>query len=100
MNPGTLAGCQDRCNRPLCQASAAVESPIVSPAEAVFVPHCGPMSKLEIACEAFEVCDALVAASGLRQRPGQRLMAELTFSLADLGRPPEDEDGPIEALEP
>ena len=61
------------------------------------------MSKLEMAREALEVFDAVVAASGLRQRPGQRLMAEqvaLTFSEADLGKPPEDEDGPIEALEP
>ena len=56
-----------------------------------------------MARSALQVFDRVVAASGLRVREGQRLMAEqvaLTFSEADLGKPPEDEDGPIEALEP
>ncbi|MEO0004360.1 MAG: hypothetical protein RLZZ22_2052 [Pseudomonadota bacterium] len=61
------------------------------------------MSKTEMARSALQVFDQVVAASGLRVREGQRLMAEQvaqTFSEADLGKPPEDEDGPIEALEP
>ncbi len=52
---------------------------------------------------ALQVFDEVVAASGLRERAGQRLMAEqvaLTLADADLGKPPEDEDGPIEELEP
>ncbi|MEY5100145.1 MAG: hypothetical protein RJA36_2864 [Pseudomonadota bacterium] len=52
---------------------------------------------------ALQVFDEVVAASGLRVREGQRLMAEqvaLTFAEADLGKPPEDEDGPLEELEP
>jgi len=52
---------------------------------------------------ALQVFDQVVAASGLRTREGQRLMAEQvarTFADADLGKTPEDEDGPIEALEP
>ena len=56
-----------------------------------------------MARSALQVFDRVVAASGLRVREGQRLMAEqvaLTFSEADLGKPPEDEDGLIEALEP
>lgn len=76
---------------------------IVRPARPVFVPHSRPMSKVEMARSALQVFDQVVAASGLRVREGQRLMAEqvaLTFSEADLGKPPEDEDGPIEALEP
>ncbi|MDD2729023.1 ATP-dependent DNA helicase DinG [Malikia sp.] len=61
------------------------------------------MSKVEMARAALQVFDEVVAGIGLRARAGQRLMAEQvaqTFSEADLGKPPEDEDGPIEALEP
>jgi ATP-dependent DNA helicase DinG len=61
------------------------------------------MSKAEMARAALQVFDEVVAASGLRERAGQRLMAEqvaLTFAEADLGKPPEDEDGAIEELEP
>lgn len=62
------------------------------------------MDKAAWAREALTVFDQVVqAGSGLRPRAGQRLMAEqvaCTFAEADLGKPPEDEDGPIEALEP
>ena len=62
------------------------------------------MNKVQWALDALESFDQVVQASGsLRPRAGQRLMAEQvarTFSEADLGKPPEDEDGPIEALEP
>ncbi len=62
------------------------------------------MSKTTWAREAVAIFDAVVeSGGGLRPRAGQRLMAEqvaCTFSEADLGKPPEDDDGPIEALEP
>ncbi|MEN9385240.1 MAG: ATP-dependent helicase DinG [Pseudomonadota bacterium] len=62
------------------------------------------MSKTTWAREAVAIFDAVVqGGTGLRPRAGQRLMAEqvaATFSEADLGKPPEDEDGPVEALEP
>ncbi len=62
------------------------------------------MSNTALARGAIDAFEQVVqAGAGLRPREGQRLMAEqvaTTFSEADLGRPPEDEDGPIEALEP
>jgi ATP-dependent DNA helicase DinG len=58
-----------------------------------------------MAREALAWFDQVVAqGEGMRARPGQRLMAEqvvTTFSEADLGKPPEDENGePIEDLAP
>lgn len=63
------------------------------------------MSSVQWARQALQWFDEVVATGdGLRSRPGQRLMAEqvaCTFAEADLGKPPEDEDGqPIEGLEP
>lgn len=62
------------------------------------------MSSVEWARNALKVFDDVVAGSGLRARAGQRLMAEqvaCSFSEAELGKPPEDEEGrPIEGLEP
>ena len=60
------------------------------------------MSSVEWARNALKVFDEVVAGSGLRARAGQRLMAEqvaCSFSEAELGKPPEDEEGrPIETV--